>query len=188
MNNLAKNHMDNLCGIKELLMHSQKWSSNLSGACNVSSIIVQAYFEKHGITSKIVNNSYHSFNVINETIVVDLTACQISNDEFDSFIEIDNIKNMQERVEEFPKSVNFFNLKDPRFLIVGSLKDILTPLKDKNDIKYLKMIMNDVCDIIFLTNKYSDDFNSSVDDDLMSSYNDLILLGKKISIDLINKI
>jgi hypothetical protein len=188
MINLERVHLENLCGIKKLLINSEKWDRNLSGACNVSSLIVQAYFQKHGINSKIVNNSRHSFNVINETTIVDLTACQISSDEFNSFVEIDSVENMQKRINGFDKGVGFFNLKDPRFLIIGNLKELLKPLKDKDDIKCLKIIMKDICDVVFLKTEYSDYMDDDLDDNITSSYNNVSLLGEKISFDLINKI
>lgn len=50
--------------IKEILTTSSLFPKSLTGACNISSILVGQVLEKYSIDSYIINNSKHAFNVI----------------------------------------------------------------------------------------------------------------------------
>lgn len=145
---------------------------NLAGACNVSAILVQSYFESRGVKSILVNNSRHSFNMIGN-MVVDLTASQISMEVFNKEIEFINILEIKKKTNEIEKGKGFYDLSDNIFFIKGQLKEILIPQNNSDDIKSLIFIFKKLLITIGCYEKYELDL-------VMTSYNDLIEIGKRI--------
>lgn len=134
------------------LIDSKMWPKRLTGACNVSSLIVYSILKKHGLSPVLINNHKHAFNIvyINDIeYVVDLTAAQISSKLFPNEVEIRTWEDMHNTARETVKGKNFYSKKQRKncFFAIGTIEEILTVNEDyKNDhielLNILKMVIN----------------------------------------------
>jgi hypothetical protein len=127
--------------IRKQIEDSHIFPKSLSGACNVSSIIVQAFFNKMEITSEIINNSKHCFNIIQDNTVVDLTATQISITKFHP-VNILSYYYTNKIAKTTIRGKTFYNVKDRKFFMKGNIDKILELRSDvPNDEAALRRIL-----------------------------------------------
>jgi len=145
--------------IKQKLLDSNYWTKNLSGACNVSSILVKALLDKNNIESVLINNHKHAFCILpinNSNYVLDLTASQISAKKFPNTFVFKKLEDVVEIAQTTVKGKLFFNTKayKKNFFVSGSLAEVLKVNEDfENDHLSLYRILQRVCIISNITIK-----------------------------------
>lgn len=148
---LNDNILKELKSIKSALRKSGRWPESLSGACNASSILVQAVFERNGIEATLVNNHKHSFNIIEidgEDHVIDLTACQMSESTFPEDVVVKPWGEANKLAMSTFRGKGFYYMekREGFFFSRGKLEDVLVVDENfKNDEKTLFRILESAC-------------------------------------------
>lgn len=139
--------------IKTLIIESNRWPKSLSGACNVTSILVQGLLEKYNIDSTLVNNHKHAFCLLNfddSEWVLDLTASQISRTKFSEYILFKPLYEVVNIADSTVRGQGFYSLqqKDNYFFAMGKLSDVLKVNEEiYGDEVSLYRILQTVCQI-----------------------------------------
>jgi len=133
-----------LTKIKQSIINSKLFPKSLTGACNVTSILVQNCLVKNGYNSILVNNHKHCFCLVSFNdiqYVIDLTASQISKKYFENFIIIKPLDEMIFLANKTIKGRGFYSTKKVKnnFFCMGDLKSVMfaDPKQHPNDDKSL---------------------------------------------------